>query len=246
MERKCESDDVFVTAEDSALLMVHADNGEELLANEASLTPEAQSVLDRLLGSMGRVVRVTLGSTRRSGREVTGVLANVDPEVLQLVVVPVDSSGEMQAGRITVVMMHAVERVVLVEGAAEKKEKKDPVLFSHQKKTKGSESSCLDLTHFSRVCRVDTKAQSGSSDSLAEQASTGYSKSDVLDALRRQGIPFTEVAGDEEEGEADDVHSTIVIMNGLLVIHFPYGPAECSSANEILLTRIRDLLREHA
>lgn len=236
------SGNVLLAAEDGALLMVHADNGKELLANEASLTPEACRVLGCLLRGMGRVVRVTLRGTRESAREVTGVLANVDPEVLQLVVVPVGSSGEMQTDHITVAMMHAVERVVLVEGAAEE----DPVVFSHQrKKPRGSESSCLDLTHFSRVCRVDTKAQSGSSDSSAERASSGYSKSGVLDALRRQGIPFAEVEGDgEEEGGADADHSTIVIMNGLLVIHYPYGPAECSSANEILLTRIRNLFHD--
>lgn len=194
-----------------------------------------------LKGLLGQEVMLTLSNatTRR------GVVYSLDPESLTVVLVHPEAAmagvGEPRADECTVVPGHAVQAVEVIGGNAAAL---DALHANGSQQSwlnggRGAEGSAMRSAMRS-INGMRTNSWGAQSKYAGVAALLKPSAEEQLEEVRRclkeNMVPFVEQEVKEGPGQVE------LLVLGTLVVRYPYTAESCSCTNEIVLSRIRELI----
>lgn len=169
-----------------------------------------------------------------------GVVYSLDPESFTVVLVhpeaSMDSVGEPRADECTVVPGHAVQAVEVIGGnAAALDALHANGSQSWMKGGRGAEGSAMRSVNGMRTNSWGAQSNYAGVAALLKPSAEEQLE-EVRRCLKENMVPFVEQEVKEGPGQVE------LLVLGTLVVRYPYTAESCSCTNEIILSRIRELI----
>lgn len=222
-----------------------------------SLTKQALKSLNpaHLKALLGQEVLVTLsdGTTRQ------GTVYSLDPESFTVFLAAEEGAKEhgvdiredervvsmdLKSSSCVVVPGHAIRAVEVVGGNALALDAlssngKNGWMEVHGNGLATSQEDILRAMQGSRTNSWGAKSNYAGVASMLKP-SAGKQLENVKQCLRAHKVPFTERKADQGPGDVE------LLVLGSLVVSYPYTADDCACSNEIVLTRVRELISKSA
>jgi len=140
-----------------------------------------------------------------------------------------DSVGEPRADECTVVPGHAVQAVEVIGGNAAALD------ALHAKGGRGAEGSAMRSVNGMRTNSWGAQSNYAGVAALLKPSAEEQLE-EVRRCLKENMVPFVEQEVKEGPGQVE------LLVLGTLVVRYPYTAESCSCTNEIVLSRIRELI----